>query len=89
MVSSLGDVVMSPRQLTLTQGQPLSMGAMTTRTSAIEVTGLRKSYGDHEVVAGVDLTVPAVHGQRPARAQRGRQDHHSPDPVHVAPCGRR
>ncbi|MFI0237611.1 ABC transporter ATP-binding protein [Streptomyces sp. NPDC016845] len=31
---------------------------MTTRTSAIEVAGLRKSYGDHEVVAGVDLTVP-------------------------------
>ncbi|WAL93287.1 ABC transporter ATP-binding protein [Streptomyces sp. Je 1-369] len=30
---------------------------MTTRTNAIEVTGLRKSYGDHEVVAGVDLTV--------------------------------
>ncbi|MFD5625566.1 ATP-binding cassette domain-containing protein [Streptomyces sp. NPDC127072] len=32
---------------------------MMTRTSAIEVTGLRKSYGDHEVVAGVELTVPA------------------------------
>ncbi|WP_329343394.1 ATP-binding cassette domain-containing protein [Streptomyces sp. NBC_00663] len=32
---------------------------MTTRTNAIEVAGLRKSYGDHEVVAGVDLTVPA------------------------------
>ncbi|MFF2184947.1 ATP-binding cassette domain-containing protein [Streptomyces sp. NPDC058155] len=31
---------------------------MTTRTRAIEVAGLRKSYGDHEVVAGVDLTVP-------------------------------
>ncbi|QQM46235.1 ATP-binding cassette domain-containing protein [Streptomyces liliifuscus] len=32
---------------------------MTTRSSAIEVAGLRKSYGGHEVVAGVDLTVPA------------------------------
>ncbi|MFD5384687.1 ATP-binding cassette domain-containing protein [Streptomyces sp. NPDC059474] len=32
---------------------------MTTRTSAIEVAGLRKSYGEHEVVAGVDLAVPA------------------------------
>ncbi|MET4922516.1 ATP-binding cassette domain-containing protein [Streptomyces sp. PSRA5] len=32
---------------------------MTTRTSAIEVSGLRKSYGDHQVLAGVDLTVPA------------------------------
>ncbi|WP_369216010.1 ATP-binding cassette domain-containing protein [Streptomyces flavofungini] len=31
---------------------------MTTRTSAIEAAGLRKAYGDHEVVAGVDLTVP-------------------------------
>ncbi|WP_369178426.1 ATP-binding cassette domain-containing protein [Streptomyces mutabilis] len=31
---------------------------MTTRTSAIEVAGLCKSYGDQEVVAGVDLTVP-------------------------------
>jgi esterase len=45
---------MSPRRLTLTQGQPLSMVGMTTRTSAIEVAGLGKSYGDHEVVAGVD-----------------------------------
>ncbi|TFI28984.1 ATP-binding cassette domain-containing protein [Streptomyces sp. 4R-3d] len=32
---------------------------MTTRTHAIEVAGLRKSYGDHQVLAGVDLTVPA------------------------------
>ncbi|MFI7387258.1 ATP-binding cassette domain-containing protein [Streptomyces sp. NPDC049813] len=32
---------------------------MTTRTSAIEVTGVRKAYDGHEVVAGVDLTVPA------------------------------
>ncbi|WP_447040510.1 ATP-binding cassette domain-containing protein [Streptomyces sp. DSM 118878] len=32
---------------------------MTTRTNAIEIAGLRKSYGDHEVVAGVGLTVPA------------------------------
>ncbi|MFD5843249.1 ATP-binding cassette domain-containing protein [Streptomyces chartreusis] len=31
---------------------------MTTRTSAIQVTGLRKTYGDDEVLAGVDLTVP-------------------------------
>lgn len=35
------------------------MVGMTTRTRAIEVTGLRKSYDGHEVVAGVDLTVPA------------------------------
>ena len=31
---------------------------MTTRTSAIEVAGLHRSYGDHAVIAGVDLTVP-------------------------------
>lgn len=35
------------------------MVRMTTRTHAIEVAGLRKSYGDHQVLAGVDLTVPA------------------------------
>lgn len=35
------------------------MVGMTTRTDAIEVAGLRKSYGAHEVVAGVDLAVPA------------------------------
>ena len=35
------------------------MVGMTTRTNAIEVAGLRKSYGDHEVVAGVDLAVPS------------------------------
>ncbi|MEU5346800.1 ATP-binding cassette domain-containing protein [Streptomyces sp. NPDC020766] len=32
---------------------------MTTRTSAIEVAGLHKSYDGREVVAGVDLAVPA------------------------------
>ncbi len=34
------------------------MVGMTTNT-AIEVAGLCKSYGDHQVIAGVDLTVPA------------------------------
>ncbi|WP_407559992.1 ABC transporter ATP-binding protein [Streptomyces sp. 184] len=32
---------------------------MTTRTPAVEAAGLRKSYGGREVVAGVDLAVPA------------------------------
>ncbi|MGV9383312.1 ATP-binding cassette domain-containing protein [Nonomuraea sp. NPDC003707] len=32
---------------------------MTTKTSAIEVAGLRKAYGALEVIAGVDLSVPA------------------------------
>jgi len=35
------------------------MAGMTTNHTAIEVAGLRKSYGDHEVIAGVDLTVAA------------------------------
>ncbi|MDW5595436.1 ATP-binding cassette domain-containing protein [Conexibacter stalactiti] len=30
---------------------------MSYRNNAIEVVGLRKSYGDHEVISGVDLTV--------------------------------
>lgn len=45
---------MSPCRLTLTQGQPLSMFGMITRTNAIEVAGPHQSYGDHEVDAGVD-----------------------------------
>jgi ABC-2 type transport system ATP-binding protein len=32
---------------------------MNLRTPVIEVAGLRKSYGDHTVLEGVDLTVPA------------------------------
>jgi ABC-2 type transport system ATP-binding protein len=28
-------------------------------STAISVTGLRKSYGDHLVLDGIDLTVPA------------------------------
>ena len=31
---------------------------MTNHTTAIEVAGLTKSYGDHAVLRGVDLTVP-------------------------------
>ena len=53
-----GTAAGAERRLTLTQGQPPSMVGMTTRTSAIEVMGLCKSYGDREVVTGVDLTVP-------------------------------
>ena len=32
---------------------------MTRQTTAIEVTGIAKSYGDHPVLRGLDLTVPA------------------------------
>lgn len=42
---------MYPQQLTLTQGQPLSMMGMTTRTNAIELTGatqvVRPPRGGH------------------------------------------
>ena len=31
---------------------------MTSQTTAIEVTGITKSYGDHPVLRGIDLTVP-------------------------------
>ena len=32
---------------------------MTNHTTAIEVAGITKSYGDHPVLRGIDLTVPA------------------------------
>jgi ABC-2 type transport system ATP-binding protein len=34
------------------------MWRMTHHTTAIEVTGIAKSYGDHAVLRGIDLTVP-------------------------------
>ena len=51
--------------------------------------GLRKSYGDKVVLDGIDLTVAAGHGLRPARPERRRQDHHRADPVHPDPGRRR
>ena len=50
-------------------------------TSAIEVHGLRKSYGDKVVLDGVDLTVAA--GTVTALlAERCRQDDHRAHPEH-------
>ncbi len=43
--------------MTLTQRQPSTMCGMT-RNTAISVAGLHKSYGDNEVLKGVDLEVP-------------------------------
>jgi ABC-2 type transport system ATP-binding protein len=43
--------------LTLTQRQPFTMLCMTMNT-AISVVGLHKSYGENEVLRGVDLEVP-------------------------------
>ena len=44
--------------LDLDAGSGLEAGAMTV-TPAIEIVGLTKSYGDHAVLRGVDLSVPS------------------------------
>ncbi len=65
--------------------------AMTTRsttTSAIEVRGLRKSFGKQLVLDGIDLDVARRHGLRAARPERRRQDDGGPHP-HDADLGRR
>jgi hypothetical protein len=46
---------------------------MTATKPAIEVAGLTKSYGDHTVLNGVDLTVPEGTRVRPPRTERRRQ----------------
>ena len=74
--------------LDLDAGSRLQACVMTT-TPAIEIAGLTKSYGDHAVLRGVDLTRPPGHRHRPARLQRRRQDHRGADPVHPAPGRRR
>ena len=58
--------------------------APSTTRSAVVATGLRKSFGDHLVLDGIDLnvaegTVFALLGPNGIR-----QDHHGPDPVHPA-----
>ena len=53
-------------------------------TPAIEVRGLRKCYGDKVVLDGIDLTVDARHGLRPARPERRRQDDDRAHPRHAA-----
>ena len=51
------------------------------RPAMITVTGLRKSYGDHLVLDGVDLDRRRGHDLRPARPQRRRQDDDRADPL--------
>ena len=51
--------------------------------SAIMVGGLRKSYGDKKVLDGIDLRRRRRHDLRPARPERGRQDHHGQHLVHA------
>ena len=55
-------------------------------TPAIEVRGLRKSYGDKVVLDGVDLTVERGHRHRAARPERRRQDDDRAHPV-ARSCG--
>ena len=57
------------------------MTTQTTRTPAIEVRGLRKSFGKQLVLDGIDLEVPDGHGVRTARPERGRQDDGHPHPL--------
>ena len=58
---------------------------MTTMQSqpAIAVTGLRKSFGDHVVLDGIDLTVPRGTVFSLLGANGAGQDHHGQDPVHA------
>ncbi len=51
--------------------------------AAITVTGLRKSYGDHVVLDGIDLNIAEGFCLLPAGPQRSRQDHRGQDPVHA------
>ena len=46
----------------------------------IEVHGLRKTYGGVAAVDGISLSVGFRGDLRPARAERGRQEHHHRDP---------
>ena len=50
---------------------------------AVEAIGLEKSYGTVRVLDGVDLDVAAGQRVRPARPERGRQDHHRAHPGHA------
>jgi ABC-2 type transport system ATP-binding protein len=45
-------------RLDLDATSTLHAGCMNTSTTAIEVSGIAKSYGDHPVLRGIDLTVP-------------------------------
>ena len=58
-------------------------------TPAIEVRGLRKSYGEKVVLDDVDLTVDAGHRHRAARPERRRQDDDRAHPVHARAARRR
>jgi ABC-2 type transport system ATP-binding protein len=51
---------------------------------AIQVQGLEKSYKELHVLRGVDFDVERGQHLRPARLQRGGQDHGRENPVHAA-----
>ena len=56
---------------------------------AIKADGLVKHYGKTKALDGLDLTVPDRHGLRPARPERGGEDHRRPHPGDAAAPGRR
>ena len=60
--------------------------------NAVTVRGLVKHYGETKALDGVDLDVRRGHRHGGARAERRREDHPRPDPVHPArpptPAGR-
>ena len=74
--------IRSPR-LDLDAASTLHAVLMTSHTTAIEVAGIAKSYGDHAGPARHRPHRAHRHRLRPARAQRRRQDHHGPHPVHA------
>ena len=57
--------------------------------TAVAVEGLRKRYGDHEAVRGVDFSVEDGRDLRAARTERRGQDHHAGDSGGVPGTGRR
>ena len=56
---------------------------------AIQVLGLRKSFGEKEAVAGIDLEITAGLVRRPRWAERGGEDHLAVDDDRPAAAGRR
>ena len=64
------------------RGEPMTTTQV--QGPAIHVQGLEKSYKELEVLRGVDFDVGAGQHLRPARLERGGQDHRRERPVHAA-----
>ena len=68
---------------------PPTEGTIAMTTTAIDVHGLRKSYGDKVVLDGVDLERRGGHRHRPARPERRRQDDDRAHPLDAGAARRR